>query len=185
MIKKVLRVLVLIAVIVAGFWYFQIRQSGSDIQGIPEHPFPCVLTNKQLEAVTPVMDSLADSLEDIAPKYISLSDYRKRDALHQSSRGPRLDYDHNFNPPKSKRGILPTDFGKNGIHISFFFGPIPPPGVLPYAMASPTAVLRNTGLYVWCEFYTAPDTPEQTRRQIDLILQSHVDRLIQIDKNNI
>ncbi|MHC4645052.1 MAG: M56 family metallopeptidase, partial [Planctomycetota bacterium] len=132
--------------------------------------------------VMEVIDSLADELERIAPKYPELSQYRKDAAKKRSQGNWHLSYSHNFTPPRAKRAIRPSDFGEKGFYVSFHCKAMPAPGSPKYAMFAPELTLRNLWLYLWAEVKTGPNPSPGLVDEVQSLLDAHAEKLREIDK---
>jgi ankyrin repeat protein/beta-lactamase regulating signal transducer with metallopeptidase domain len=141
------------------------------------------LRERQINAVHTAIDSLADELKRIAPKYPELSEYRKDEAIHISEGDWRLSYSHNFTPPRAMRAIMPYDFGDRGVYINFRCKAMPLPGSPPYQMPPPKLTLRNLWLYLWAEVKTGPKPSPGLVDEVQSLLDAHADKLRQIDES--
>jgi hypothetical protein len=143
-------------------------------------------TAQQLASRTEVMEvieSFADELERIAPKYPELSEYRKDEAIHISEEDWRLSYSHNFTPPRAKRAIRPSDFGENGFYVNFHCKAMASHGSPTYQMPAPRLRLWNLRLYLWAEVKTGPNPSRGLVDEVQSLLDAHAERLRQIDES--
>jgi hypothetical protein len=137
---------------------------------------------ERLRAVSPVFDSFAEALARIARKYPEMAGYQKEKAKRQGENAIWCAFSHNFSRPRTKRGILPTDFGEHGFIVQLSCRAMPPPNGPVYAMSSPSLKLNHLGLYVWAEVGTAPNPSRGLKDEIDSIIQAHLAKLEEIDK---
>lgn len=144
--------------------------------------FRLILTHHQVQAVMPVVDSLAAELAKTAHKYPELSDYEPGSSKVLSERRVGLQYGHNFTPPRSKRGIRTSDFGEHGFHVRFVCAPKPSRWGPVYSMGPPSRTLRNLCLHLWTDLKTAPDPSAALVLEVDALLRSHAERLVAIDE---
>jgi len=144
-----------------------------------------MLTKRQVEAVYPVMESLARALAKIAPKYPEMSDYREEKALYKLERSIGVRYSHNFTRPNTKRAVRPSDYGENGFRVYFGCAAMPPSSDWKYAMSSPSLTLRNLRLYLWMGVGTAPNPSKGIAEEVGSILRSHMEKLEQIEVTEI
>jgi len=131
-------------------------------------------------AITRVIDSLAAGLAGIGSKYPELKEYRT-DAAKRFSDRLEFSYSRNFTHPRAKRAIKASDFGENGFYVRFKCKPMPERGAPAYAMAPPTAKLRNLRLYLWIELATGANPSDGLVDDVQSLLDSRVQMLREID----
>ena len=137
------------------------------------------LTDQQKHAeVNNTINNLVDSIKRISSKYPELSGFNKNASIETMN----LYYSYNFTPPKSKRAILPSDFGKKGIYISFLCKPIPKRLEDTYSMSPPTLKLPKLRLYLWAEVKATPDVTPGLVEEIETLLRLHAEKLKEIDE---
>jgi hypothetical protein len=127
------------------------------------------------------MKAVADELARIAPKYRQLAGYRKDKALRRTESQVRVSYAYRFTRPTTKRGIVPSDFGENGIYVTFSCAPMPV-GDTVYAMSGPTLSLRSLRLYVWTDVRAGADASADVVKDVRAILRRGAVQLAEVDK---
>ena len=129
-------------------------------------------------AITPVMKAVAEELARIAPKYPQLAAYRKDKALRRTESHVSVSYVRNFTWPTVKRGIVPSDFGKDGIYVTFSCAS----NLIAYPMSWPGSTLRALRLYVWTDVWAGTDASADLVKDVRAILRRGVRKLEESDR---
>jgi len=142
------------------------------------------LSQTQIDSITPVIDSLARALAEIAPKYPELTEYKAEKAIVHARDRMGISYTHNFTRPRTKRGIAPSDYGESGFFISFFCA-TPYPVSNTFTRASyidlRDTTLGRLGLRAGVRLGAGPTPREDLIKEIRSLVDKHMDELKRID----
>ncbi len=138
------------------------------------------LTQRQIDAVIPVLESLLKELTRIAPKYPEFAEFDAEKAFYGiAGGGIGVSYSHNYTN-HVKRADRPSDFGENGCRVGLGCRVVPPQNVA-YAMSQPTLTLRKLRLHVWAGIKTGANPSPGILKEVGDILRAHCKKLEQIE----
>jgi len=150
----------------------------------PPPPSPTIppITEAQVRAVQPVLDSLAGWIERLRAEYPELKSFVRQKALLRSEEGAGLVYTYHFTPPPPGQVIEARHFGPHGIYVRFSCARVPEPGHKPYLMAPPTRTFGRLGLHLWVALRTSPQPSEGLVPKLRAVLNAHIEMLAQVDR---